>query len=133
MRVYEPLFLGQQIHRAENLLELYALRAYDSIQLASALESNARLVFAGLPAITFVSADTRLLTAAAIEGLATDDPSAVRGDRIAERAASADRSDAAARAVDPHHPRDRPHQQRGDRHGEEPATGSAEQRDAEVP
>jgi hypothetical protein len=67
---------GQIIQRAEDLLELYPLRAYDSIQLASALESNARLVAAGLPAITFVSADMRLLTVAIAEGLTTDDPNA---------------------------------------------------------
>ncbi|MCL5994881.1 MAG: type II toxin-antitoxin system VapC family toxin [Chloroflexi bacterium] len=76
-REYRVVGLTQQIvQRAEDLLELYALRAYDSIQLASALESNVRLVAAGLPVITFVSADTRLLTAAATERLATDDPNA---------------------------------------------------------
>lgn len=62
------------IHRAEDLLELHPLRAYDAIQLASALDSNLRLIAAGLSAIVFVSADARLLTAAAAEGLITDDP-----------------------------------------------------------
>lgn len=67
---------GPIIQRAEDLLEGYALRAYDSIQLASALEINARLVAARLSAIIFVSADNRLPTAASAEGLMTDDPNA---------------------------------------------------------
>lgn len=67
---------GQIVQRAEDLLELHPLRAYDAIQLASALESNMRLVAAGLGALTFVSADTRLLASAATEGLLTDDPNA---------------------------------------------------------
>jgi predicted nucleic acid-binding protein len=67
---------GQIVQRAEDLLELYTLRAYDSIQLASALESNVRLVAAGLSPITFVSADIRLLEAASTEGLAIDEPNA---------------------------------------------------------
>jgi predicted nucleic acid-binding protein len=59
------------IQRAEDLLERYPLRAYDAIQLASALESDD-----ALPAdpLTFVSADQRLLTAASAEGLAIEDP-----------------------------------------------------------
>ncbi len=50
------------------------LRAYAAIQLASALESNDRLLADALPPLTFVSADQRLLTAASAEGLATEDP-----------------------------------------------------------
>lgn len=65
---------GEIVQRAEDLLEFYSLRAYDSIQLASALESNNRLVAAGLSPLAFISADTRLLEAASSEGLATDDP-----------------------------------------------------------
>jgi hypothetical protein len=64
---------GQIIQDAEDLLERYPLRAYDSIQLASALETSARLVAAGLPRVTFISSDIRLLTAASAEGLLTDD------------------------------------------------------------
>jgi hypothetical protein len=67
---------GQIVQRAEDLLEVHPLRAYDSIQLASALESNTRLVAAGLSPLTFISADSRLLSAAAAEGLTTDDPNA---------------------------------------------------------
>jgi uncharacterized protein len=62
------------IKRAEILLEFHPLRAYDSLQLASALEANDRLVTTGLAPLIFISSDTRLLSAARAEGLATDDP-----------------------------------------------------------
>jgi predicted nucleic acid-binding protein len=65
---------GEIVQRAEDLLELHPLRAYDSIQLASALIANSRLVTAGLIPLTFIFADTRLLTAATAEGLRVDDP-----------------------------------------------------------
>ena len=64
------------VQRAEDLLEQHPLRAYDALQLASALESNARLVGAGLAALVFVTADTRLLAATSAEGLAIEDPNA---------------------------------------------------------
>lgn len=67
---------AQVLHRAENLLEGYPLRAYDAIQLASALESNDRLVAAGLAPLIFVSADARLLVVADAECLTTDNPNA---------------------------------------------------------
>ncbi|MBI5957236.1 MAG: type II toxin-antitoxin system VapC family toxin [Chloroflexi bacterium] len=66
---------GQVVQHAEDLLELHALRAYDAVQLASALESNNRLIAAGLSPLIFVSADSRLLIAATSEGLMIDDPS----------------------------------------------------------
>jgi predicted nucleic acid-binding protein len=66
----------QLIQRAQNLLDKYPLRAYDAIQLASALTANSRLTAAGLLPLVFVSADTRLLTTATSEGLAFDDPNA---------------------------------------------------------
>ena len=69
---------GVIIVRAKDLLNAYPLRAYDAVQLASALEANARLLAARSPPLTFVSADTRLLAAAAAEGLATEDPNAYR-------------------------------------------------------
>ncbi len=62
------------IQAAEHLLVKYPLRAYDSIQLASALIANHRLVQANTSMLIFVSADTRLITAASGEGLATDNP-----------------------------------------------------------
>ena len=62
------------VDRACQLLTQYPLRAYDAIQLASALIANDALLVAGLNAATFLSADLRLLQAAAAEGLSTDDP-----------------------------------------------------------
>jgi predicted nucleic acid-binding protein len=62
------------IARAKDLVSIYPLRAYDAVQLASALEALAHSP--GAAPLTFVSADTRLLAAAAAEGLATDDPNA---------------------------------------------------------
>lgn len=64
------------IERAKDLLEAHPLRAYDAVQLASALESNSRLTGIGTSPLIFISADARLLAAAVAEGLANDDPSA---------------------------------------------------------
>jgi hypothetical protein len=55
---------------------VHPLRTYDAVQLASALESTTRLVAAGLLPLRFVSADARLLVAAATEGLMTEEPQA---------------------------------------------------------
>jgi uncharacterized protein len=74
-RDYVVIGLSERIvQHAENLLEQYPLRAYDSVQLATALEANARLLSQGYPAIVFVSADSRLMMTASAEGLMTDDP-----------------------------------------------------------
>lgn len=74
-REYKIVALNDAIvTRAKDLVTVHPLRAYDAVQLASALESNALLLAAGSLPLTFVSADVRLLTAAADEGLATDDP-----------------------------------------------------------
>jgi predicted nucleic acid-binding protein len=62
------------VKRSEDLLEAYPLRAYDSIQLASALELNQKLITNGLSALVFLSADNRLLSIATSVGLVTDDP-----------------------------------------------------------
>jgi uncharacterized protein len=62
------------LERARTLIEHHPLRAYDAVQLASGLLANDALLNAGVPRLTFISADTRLLSAAAAEGLATDDP-----------------------------------------------------------
>ena len=51
--------------RAMLLAEQHGLRAYDAMQLA-----------AGLPAVTFISADTALNAAAIAEGLTIEDPNA---------------------------------------------------------
>ena len=74
-REYRVVGLASPIlERAEDLLERYALRAHDSIQLASAIESNARIIAAGLPAMPLVCADVRLLDVAADEGLPCINP-----------------------------------------------------------
>lgn len=52
------------------LLETYSLRTLDAIQLTSAKESYNSFN----EPITFVSADTNLLTAASAEGFSTDNP-----------------------------------------------------------
>lgn len=61
-----------------NRLERHPLRAYDSVHLASAIFANQVLLTSGKPGMTFLSADHRLLTAAAAEGLSTFDPAAAR-------------------------------------------------------
>jgi len=50
------------------------LRAYDAVQLASALIANQALTLRQLPPLTFVSADDRLIKVAMAEGLATENP-----------------------------------------------------------
>ncbi len=55
---------------ARRLLIKHPLRALDALQLASALQAAKILNIQPV----FISADTRLLTVAAAEGLATDDP-----------------------------------------------------------
>lgn len=67
-------FTNRIIDRAQDLLEVYPLRAYDAVQLASAMDSNARLIEANLAPLIFVSADTRLLNAAASAGLQIHQP-----------------------------------------------------------
>src|SRR5215210_1474041 len=52
------------VERATLLLERYSLRAYDAVQLASALLTRDMLQAAGLPLLTFLAADDRLLAAA---------------------------------------------------------------------
>ncbi len=64
------------VERARSLLERHSLRAYDAVQLASALIAQDTLLSAGLPPLTFLAADDRLLVAAQAEGLATDNPNA---------------------------------------------------------
>lgn len=54
---------------AHDLLISYPLRTLDAIQLAAGLKAAQTF-----PDLSFISADTRLLTAASAEGLPTDDP-----------------------------------------------------------
>jgi len=56
------------------LVEKHGLRAYDAVQLASAVGLNNQRVAAGTDAVTLVSADQELNAAAIAEGLSVDDP-----------------------------------------------------------
>ena len=59
---------------AGELVTRYLLRAYDAIQLASALRLQTGLLQTGSHGLTFVSADERLLGVADAEGLAVSNP-----------------------------------------------------------
>lgn len=59
---------------AGELVTRYPLRAYDAVQLASALRVQSDLVRAKAPALTFLTADDRLVAVAQTEGLLTDNP-----------------------------------------------------------
>ena len=59
-----------------SLAETHALRAYDAWQLAAALQLRGRRLAQARPALTFISADAELNTAALAEGFAVDDPTA---------------------------------------------------------
>jgi predicted nucleic acid-binding protein len=62
------------IDHAMVLAETHALRGYDAIQLAAALELRDDCLAIGIPVPTLISADADLNTAAISEGLATEDP-----------------------------------------------------------
>jgi predicted nucleic acid-binding protein len=57
-----------------DLLEHHPLRAYDAVQLASALIVARALTGTGMGAPIFLTADDRLLDVARAEGLPTDNP-----------------------------------------------------------
>ena len=61
---------------AMRLVTRHPLRAYDAVQLATALEWQALQSAYGPASLTFVSADLALNRVAATEGLAVDDPNA---------------------------------------------------------
>ncbi|MBV9471225.1 MAG: type II toxin-antitoxin system VapC family toxin [Abitibacteriaceae bacterium] len=61
------------IQQAMSLAQTHALRAYDAVQLAAAMQLNARYLAVGL-SLTLVSADMELNAAALMEGLAVEDP-----------------------------------------------------------
>ena len=72
---YQLVELTEEIvDQARRLLEQHALRAYDAVQLASALLTDSIVRASGELPLTFLAADDRLLTAAQIEGLAVDNP-----------------------------------------------------------
>ena len=59
---------------AMTLAERHALRGYDAVQLAAALEVHHARTLMSLSALTFVSADNSLNAAATAEGLVVDNP-----------------------------------------------------------
>ncbi len=62
------------IDTAARLAEKHALRAYDAVQLAAALEIHAERQKVGAPLITLISADIDLNAAASNENLLVDNP-----------------------------------------------------------
>lgn len=62
------------IETAGELVLRHPLRAYDSVQLASALRVQSMLISVQNTQLIFVSADNRLLNIAQSEGLAIDNP-----------------------------------------------------------
>jgi predicted nucleic acid-binding protein len=61
---------------AMELAQRWPLRAYDAVQLATAVTVNNGLVAYALPPLVFLTADNNLMAAALGEGLAADDPNA---------------------------------------------------------
>ena len=62
------------IARAKQLALARALRGFDAIQLAAALEANDARMALGETPLTFVSADVNLNAAAGAEGQVVEDP-----------------------------------------------------------
>ena len=62
------------IECAGQLVDRHPLRAYDAVQLASALVAGRVLADAALPLPVFLSADNDLLVVAQAEGLPTENP-----------------------------------------------------------
>lgn len=62
------------INEAAHLAKKHALRGYDAIQLAAALETEKERVAVGLSSLILLSADAELNNAAIAEGLTVDDP-----------------------------------------------------------
>jgi predicted nucleic acid-binding protein len=74
-REYTVIALTEDVvKQALDLVYQHPLRAYDAVQLASAVETNQRMVAANLPPLEFVSGDHRLLTVAQSVGLQTVNP-----------------------------------------------------------
>ncbi len=62
------------VNDAVDLAKRHALRGYDAVQLATALQTNQRRTILGLPSLILLSADTDLNDAATAEGLTVDNP-----------------------------------------------------------
>lgn len=67
--------IGERLtYKAIDLAKKHGLRGYDAVQLAAALEVNAKRLAIGASAVTFISADNNLNNAATVEGLLIDNP-----------------------------------------------------------
>lgn len=62
------------LNSAMILAEKHALRGYDAVQLAAAVEANHERTSLHLPPLTLIAADTELLRAGIAEGLTIDNP-----------------------------------------------------------
>ncbi len=62
------------VSAAYSLVARYPLRAYDAMQLATALAVQTALQASGLPALTLLASDRQLLAAAQAEGFTVDNP-----------------------------------------------------------
>jgi predicted nucleic acid-binding protein len=62
------------VARSQTLLTQHPLRAYDAVQLATAIEVNLALITAKNLELTFVSSDQRLLDIAILYNFAIDNP-----------------------------------------------------------
>lgn len=72
---YQVIDIDQTlVETAGQLVNQYPLRAYDAVQLASALRIQSALAAATATSVVFLTADIRLLTIATTEGLLTDNP-----------------------------------------------------------
>ena len=72
---YQVVELSEELaEEAAWLVQRHPLRAYDAVQLASALYLASALPALSTPSFIFLSADARLLTVAKAEGVATDNP-----------------------------------------------------------
>ena len=64
----------QLVEEAMRIADKHELRAYDAVQLTSAVEANQLRLNNGLSPIVFISADNHLNSAAQAEGLTVDNP-----------------------------------------------------------
>ncbi|MEE3719522.1 type II toxin-antitoxin system VapC family toxin [Tumidithrix elongata RA019] len=72
---YQVIEISEKIiNSAINMAELYTLRGYDAVQLASGCELNILCITNGLLGVNFVSADNDLNKAALDEGLVIENP-----------------------------------------------------------
>ena len=72
---YQVVEINRELAEAAGLLATkHPLRAYDAVQLASALHIQPSFAHARLTSLTFAAADDRLLATAQAEGLRTENP-----------------------------------------------------------